>query len=139
MYENLNRHKTCVKLFQIVLNNEQNKLCICDSIDVIGLINSNPRVHKSLVNCDKSWNFCYNPQLKRDRMSIGSILTPSDTKKSAKAREVHNNPVFQQQGHHLHPLNIVWSDGHKEYFRSVLTEFRTRFDCKWLDLFHSSH
>lgn len=56
---------TCTKFVPRLLNEDQRRRCIDDSRDMVEWITSNPSALESLVTCDESWAYCYDPETKR--------------------------------------------------------------------------
>ena len=57
--------KICGKFGPRVLREDQKERRCHDSREMVELINSDPAVLDALVNCDESWIYCYDPEIKR--------------------------------------------------------------------------
>ena len=63
--EELKMRKICVKFVPRVLREDQKERRCHDSREMVELINSDPAVLDALVTCDESWNYCFDPETKR--------------------------------------------------------------------------
>ena len=63
--EELKIRKICAKFVPRVLREDQKERRCHDSKEMVELINSDPAVLDSLVICDESWIYCYDPETKR--------------------------------------------------------------------------
>ena len=61
VHENLSMRKMCAKFVPRLLSDEQERR-VGDSKEMVQLIASNPSVIDSLVPCDESWIYCYEPE-----------------------------------------------------------------------------
>ena len=64
IHEELKMRKICVKFVPRVLKEDQKERRCHDSREMVELINSDPALD-TLVTCDKSWIYCYDPATKR--------------------------------------------------------------------------
>lgn len=83
--EELNMHKVCAKMVPKLLTTEQmqrrQELCI----DLLQRIENEPELMESVVTCDETWIFTYDPETKRQSMQWKSPSSPRPTK-AKKAR-----------------------------------------------------
>ena len=66
VHEDLNMRKVCAKFVPRHLSEEQKTKRINDSKAMINLINSNRGVLESIITCDETWIYCYDPETKRE-------------------------------------------------------------------------
>ncbi len=60
--EELKMRKICAKFIPRVLREDQKERCYHDSRK---MVNSDPAVLDTLVTCDESWIYCYDPETKK--------------------------------------------------------------------------
>ena len=63
--EELKMRKICANFVPRVLREDQKERRCHDSREMVELINSDPTVLGTLVTCDESWIYCYDPETKR--------------------------------------------------------------------------
>ena len=63
--EELKMQKICTKFVPRVLREDQKERHCHDSREMAELINSDPTVLDTLVTCNESWIYCYDPETKR--------------------------------------------------------------------------
>ena len=139
VHEDLNMRKVCAKFVPRLLSDEQKERRVGDSKEMVELITSNPSVIDSLVTCDESWVYCYDPETKRQ----SAQWKPTDSPRPKKARQSRSTaklmmiPFFDSKG----IIYIHWVPHgqmvNKEYYVEVLREFRKRFRRKRPELFKS--
>ena len=61
----LKMQKICARFVPRVFSEDQKERRCLDSGEMDKLINSDPAVLDSLVTCDESWIYCYDPETKR--------------------------------------------------------------------------
>ena len=66
--EELKMQKICAKFVPRVLREDQKERHCPDRREMVELINSDPAVLDALVNCDESWTYCYEREIKRERV-----------------------------------------------------------------------
>ena len=64
-HKELKMRKICLKFVLRVLREDQKERRCHDSGKMVELINSDSTVLDSLVTCDESWIYCYDPETKR--------------------------------------------------------------------------
>jgi len=88
--EELNMRKGCAKMVLKLLSDEQKErhkeLCL----DLLQRTENEPDLLNSIITCDETWIFTYDPETKRQSMQWKS--TSSKTKKST-------HESFEVQGH----------------------------------------
>ena len=65
IHEELKMRKNCAKLVPRVLREDQKKRRCHDRREMVERINSDPAVLDTLVTCNESWIYCYDPETKR--------------------------------------------------------------------------
>ena len=78
--EELKTRKICAKFVPRVLREDQKERRCHDSREMGELINSDPAVLDSLVTCDESWVYCYNPETKGQRSTWKHAGSPRHKK-----------------------------------------------------------
>ena len=63
--EELKMRKICAKFVPRVLREDKKERRCHDSRERVKLINSDSAVFDTLVSCDESWIYCYDPETKR--------------------------------------------------------------------------
>ena len=164
--EELKMRKICAKFVPRVPREDQKERRCHDSREMVKLINSDPTVLDTLVTCDESWIYCYDPETKRQSSQWKHAGSPRPKKaKQSKSTHKHLLPVtfgyslssqavimqIQSKSTHKH-LMIPFFDStgmiylhwvpsgqtvNKEYYVEVLREFRKRFRRKRPALFKS--
>ena len=106
---------------------------------MLELINSDPTVLDSLVTCDESWIYCYEPETKRQSSQWKHAGSPRP-KKARQSKSTHKLlmiPFFDSTD----MLYMHWvptgQTVNKEYYVEVLREFSKRFRRKRPVLFKS--
>ena len=81
--EELKMRKICAKFVPRVLREDQKERRCDDCREMVELINSDPAVVDTLVTCDESWIYCYDPETKRQ----SSQWKHADSPRPKKARQ----------------------------------------------------
>ena len=103
--------KICAKFVLRVLREDQ-KERRHDSKEMVELINSDPAILDSLVTCDESWIYCYDPETKRQSSHWKHTGSPRP-KKARQSKSTHKLlmiPFFWRHWHDLHALGSNWTD-----------------------------
>ena len=98
--EKLKMRKICAKFVPRVLREDQKERHCHDSREMVELINSDPAVLDALVTWDKSWIYCYDPEIPSEEAStlqIGSVAFPPGQCTSPQLHPCHR--LFDQDGH----------------------------------------
>ena len=77
--EELKMRKICAKFVPRVLSEDQKERRCHDCWEMVELINSDPAVFDSLVTCDESWIYCYDPETKRQSSKWNHTGSPRPT------------------------------------------------------------
>lgn len=96
-----------------------------NSREIIEIINPIPRKRKSLVACDESWIYCYNPEYQKAEIpkKTSWLFHVQEGQVKQIHWEAHDDPHFRR--HHLHSLGFLWPDGQqKRTSGEFLREFR---------------
>ena len=126
-----------LKFVPRVLREDQKEKGCHDSKEMVVLINLDPAVLDALVTCDESWNYCYDPETKRQSSQWKHAGSP----RAKKARQSKSTlkllmiPFFDSTGMiymHWVPTGQIIN---KKYYVEVLKEFRKRFQLKRPALF----
>ena len=80
--------KICAKFVPRVLREDQKERCYHDSRKMVELINSDPAVLDTLVTCDESWIYCYEPETKRQSFQWKHAGSPR-SKKARQSKSTH--------------------------------------------------
>ena len=86
--EELKMRKICAKFVPMVLREDQKERRCYDSTEIVELINSDPAVLDTLVTCDESWIYCYDPETKR-QSSQWKHVSSSRPKKARQSKSTH--------------------------------------------------
>ena len=78
--EELKMWKICAKFVPRVLREDQKERRCHDSREMVELINSDPAVLDTLVTCDESWIYCYDPETKRQSSQWKNAGSPRPKK-----------------------------------------------------------
>ena len=106
------RNWRCGRTAQRVLREDQKERRCHDNGEMVELIKSDPAVLDTLVTCDDSWIYCYDPDTNRQRSQWNHAGSP----RPKKARHSKSNhkllmiPFFWQHWHCLHALRSQWTD-----------------------------
>ena len=137
--EELKMRKICTKFVPRVLREDQKERRCHDGKEMVELINSHPAVLDTLVTCDESWIYCYDPETKRQSSQWKHTDFPKP-KKARQSKSTHKLlmiPFFDSTG----MIYMHWvpteQTVNKEYYVEVLREFRKRFGRKRPALFKS--
>ena len=137
--EDLKMQKISVKFVPRVLREDQKERPCHDSREMVELINSDPAVLDSLVNCDESWIYCYDPETKKQ----GSQWRHAGSPRSKAARQSKSThkilmiPFFDSTGMIYMHWVATGETVNKKYYVEVLREFRKRFRRKRPTIFKS--
>ena len=96
---------------------------------MVELINSDPAVLDSLVTCDESWIYCYEPETKRQSSQWKRADSPR-LKKATQSKSTHKLfmiSFFDSPGMIYMHWVPTGQTVNKEYYVEVLREFRKRF------------
>ena len=81
--EDLNMRKICAKIVPKLLSEEQKErrkeLCL----DLLQRIEKGPDLLNSIITCDETWVFTYDPETKRQSMQWKSTSSPRPKQKHA--------------------------------------------------------
>ena len=100
IHEELKMRTIYAKCVPNVFREDQKERRCHDSREMVELINSDPAVLDSLVTCDGSWNYCYDPETKR-QSSQWKHAGSSRHKKARKSKSTHKPlmiPFFDSTG-----------------------------------------
>ena len=86
--EQLKMRKICVKFVQRVLREDQKERRCHDSREMVELINSDLAVLDTLVTCDESWIYCYDPETMRQSSQWKHAGSPRP-KKARQTKSTH--------------------------------------------------
>ena len=86
--EELKMPKICAKFVLRVLREDQKERRCHDSREMIELINSDPAVLDTLVTCDESWIYCYDPETKGQSSQWKHAGSPRP-KKARQGKSIH--------------------------------------------------
>ena len=86
--EELKMRKICLKFVLRVLREDQKERCCHDSREMVKLINSDHAVLDSLVTCDESWIYCFDPEIKRQSFQWKHADIPRP-KKARQSKPIH--------------------------------------------------
>ena len=78
--EELKMRKICAKFVPRVPREDQKERRCHDSREMVELINSDPAVLDTLVTCDESWIYCYDPETKRQSSQWKHVGSPRPKK-----------------------------------------------------------
>ena len=139
--EELKMRKICAKFVPRVPRKDQKERFCHDSWEMVDLINVDPAVLDSLVTCDESWIYFYDPETKRQSSQWKHAGSPRP-KKARQSKSTHKLLMilfFDSTG----TIYMHWvptgQTVNKEYYVEVLREFRERFHRKRPALFKSGH
>ena len=93
--EELKMRKICVKFVPRVFRDQKERRCH-DNREMVKLINSDPAVVDTLMTCDESWIYCYDPETKRQSSQwkhAGSIR-PKKARQSKSTHKLLMIPFF---------------------------------------------
>ena len=102
----LKMQKICTKFVPRVLREDQKERCCHDSREMVELINTDPAVLDALVTYDESWNYCYDPETKRQISQWKHAGSPWQSKSTHKLLMI---PFFWQHWHDLNALGSYWT------------------------------
>ena len=137
--EELKMQKICAKFVPRVLREDQKERRCYDSREMIELINSDPAVLDSLVTCDESWIYSYDPEIKRQssQWKHAGSPRPKKARQSKSTYKLLMIPFFDCTGMiYMHWVPTGQTDN-KKYYVEVLREFKKRFRWKGPALFKS--
>ena len=126
--EELKMQKIYAKFVPRVLREDQKERRWHDSREMVELINSDPAVLHSLVTCDESWMYCYDPETKRQSSQWKHAGSPRP-KKARPSKSTHKLlmiPFFNSTGMIYMHWVLTGQTVNKEYYVEVLREFRKR-------------
>ena len=86
--EELKMRKIWAKFVPRLLREDQKVGGYHDSREMVELINADPAVLDALVTCDESWNFCYDPEIKK-QSSQWKHAGSSRPKKARQSKSTH--------------------------------------------------
>ena len=86
--EELKMRKICTKFVARVLREEQKERRCHDSREMVELINSDPAVLDTLMTCNESWFYCFNPETKRQSSQWKHAGSPRP-KKARQSKSTH--------------------------------------------------
>ena len=87
-HEELKMRKICAKFVPRVLREDQKERLCYDSREMVELINSDIAILDALVSCDESWNYCFDPETKRQGSQWKHAGSPRP-KKARKSKSTH--------------------------------------------------
>ena len=92
--------KVCAKFVPRLLSDEQKERRVGDCKEMVQLIASNPSVIDSLVTCDESWIYCYDPETKRQSAQWKHFDSPRPKKarQSRSTGKLMMIPFFDSKG-----------------------------------------
>ena len=107
----LKMRKICVKFVPRVLREDQKERRCHDSREMAELINSDPAVLDALVTCDESWNYCYDPEMKRQSSQWKHAGSPRPIK-ARQSKSTHKLLMipFLLHWDDLQALSSHWTD-----------------------------
>ena len=129
----------CTKFVPRMLREDQKERHGHDSREMVELINSDPTVLDVLVTSDKSWIYCYDPEIKRQSSQWKHAGSPRP-KKARQSKSTHKHlmiPFFDSTDMIYMHWVPIGQTVNKEYYVEVLREFRKRFRQKRPALFKS--
>ena len=132
----LKMRKICVKFVPRVLREDQKERRCHDSREMVELIDSDPAVLDSLVTCDESWIYCYDPE--SSQWKHAGSPRPKKARQSKSTHKLLMIPFFDSTGMIYMHWVPTGQTVNKEYYVEVLREFRKRFHRKRPALFKSS-
>ena len=95
IHEELKMRKIYAKFVPRVLREDQKERCCHDSREMVELINSDPTVLDSLVTCDKSWIYCYDPETKKQSMLEACWLSQTQEGQTERIQpQTFDDPFF---------------------------------------------
>ena len=100
IHEELKMQKICTKFLPRVLREVQKERRCHDSREMVELINSDPAVLDTLVTCDESWIYYYDPETKRQSSQWKHAGSPRP-KKARQSKSTHKLlmiPFFDSTG-----------------------------------------
>ena len=100
IHEELKMRKICARFVPRVLREYQKERRCHDSREIVELINSDPAVIDSLVTCDESWIYCFDPENKR-QISLWKHAGSPTPKKARQSKSTHKLliiPFFDSTG-----------------------------------------
>ena len=106
---------------------------------MVELINSDPAVLDTLMTCDESWIYCYDPETKRQssQRKHGGSPRPRKARQSKSTHKSLMIPFFDSTGMIYMHWVPTGQTINKEYYVEVLREFRKWFPQKRPALFKS--
>ena len=131
--------KICAKFVPRLLREDQKERRCRDTREMVELIYSDPAVLDTLVTCDESWIYCYDPETKRQssQWKQAGSTRPKKARQSKSTDKLLMIPFFDSTGMiymHWVPTGLTVN---KEYNVEVLREFKKRFRRKRPALFKS--
>ena len=114
VHEDLNMRRVCAKFVPKVLSADQKERRVEDSRAMVEFITSNAGVLESLVTCDETWIYCYDPESKRQSAEWKHSDSPRP-KKAVKSKSIGKLmwiPFFDSNGlpFNLLSLGPSWSN-----------------------------
>ena len=104
--EELKMRKICAKFVPRVLREDQKEWHCYDSREMVELINSDPSVLDTLVTCDESWIYCYDPGTKR-QSSQGKHAGSPRPKKAKQSKSTHKHLLPVTFGYSLSSQAVI--------------------------------
>ena len=140
IHEELKMRKICTMFVPRVLREDQKERHCHDSREMVELIDSDPAVLDSLVTCDESWIYCYDPETKRQssQWKHAGSPRPNKARQSKSTHKLLMIPFFDSTGMIFMHWVPTGQTVNKEYYVEVLMEFRKRFLGKRSGLFKSA-
>ena len=110
--EELKMRKICAKFVPRVLKEDKKERRCHDSREMVELIDSDPAVLDTLVTCDESWIYCYDPVTKWQSSQWKHAGSPRHTmaRQSKSTHKLLMIPFFWQHWYDLHALVSHWTD-----------------------------
>ena len=135
----LKMRKICAKFVPRVLREDQKERRCRDSRERVELINSDPAVLDTLVTCDESWIYCYDPETKThsSQWKHAGSPCPKKARQSKSTHKVLNIAFFDSTGMIYMHWVPIGQTVNKEYDVEDLKEFSKRFRRKRPALFKS--
>ena len=128
--------KICTKFVPRVLREDRKERRCHDNREMVELINSDPAVLDTLVTCDESWIYCYEPETEFPVKSCWLSQT-----QEGQTEQIHpqtlDDPFFDSTGIIYMHCVPTGQTVNKEYYVEVLREFSKRFHRKRRALFKS--
>ena len=89
--EELNTRKVCVKMVPKLLSDEQKECRKELGLDLLQRIENEPDLLNSIITCNETWVFTYDPETKRQSMQWKSTSAPRPKKSTHESFEVQGH------------------------------------------------